>query len=112
MKKSLLYFLLVLFLAACGPTEPTVQETERIISVLASDEMRGRQAFSPEAWDAAAFISDEFKSAGLTPLAGDTDFIQDFPLYSVSTGGACQDSCRLIRFMQRYVLRRFSLVPG
>ncbi|NQV73563.1 M20/M25/M40 family metallo-hydrolase [bacterium] len=86
MNKAPFLLLLVLSVSACGPNEPTVEETTRVISILASDEMRGRQAFSPEAWDAANYIASEFTSAGIKPLEGDTDFIQDFPLYTVSTG--------------------------
>ncbi len=41
------------------------KEAERIISFLASDEMRGRRVFSPEIDKAADFIAAEFKAAGL-----------------------------------------------
>ena len=74
-----------LLFSACGPIEPNVADVTRVISVLASDEMRGRQAFAPEAMDAANFIASEFESIGLTKLDGDSDFIQDFSLYTVST---------------------------
>ncbi|MGB3005413.1 MAG: hypothetical protein WBC06_02815, partial [Chitinophagaceae bacterium] len=40
---------------------------ERIVRVLASDEMKGRKTFSPEIDKAAEFISSEFKSTGLIP---------------------------------------------
>ena len=68
MNKAPFLLLLVLCVSACGPKEPTVEETTRVISILASDEMRGRQAFSPEAWDAANYIASEFTSAGIKPL--------------------------------------------
>ena len=74
-----------LLFSACGPKEPNVADVTRVISVLASDDMRGRQAFAPEAMDAANFIASEFESIGLTKLDGDSDFIQDFSLYTVST---------------------------
>ncbi len=74
-----------LLFSACVPKEPNVADVTRVISVLASDEMRGRQAFAPEAMDAANFIASEFESIGLSKLEGDSDFIQDFSLYTVST---------------------------
>lgn len=54
-----------------------VKEVERIENFLASDEMRGRRAGSPEIDKAAAFIADEFKKAGLQPLQNGS-YIQDF----------------------------------
>ena len=54
-----------------------VKEVERIETFLASDEMRGRRAGSPEIDKAAAFIADEFKKAGLQPVKG-SSYIQDF----------------------------------
>lgn len=41
------------------------QEVERIEKTLASDEMRGRKAFTPDIDKAADFIADEFKKTGL-----------------------------------------------
>ncbi|MBA9075757.1 M20/M25/M40 family metallo-hydrolase [Rufibacter quisquiliarum] len=57
------------------------QDVERIIKTLASDEMRGRQTFTPGIDKAADFISAEFKKIGLQPLAGDTDFKQEFKMF-------------------------------
>lgn len=57
-----------------------VKETERIISTLASDEMKGRKVFSPEIDKAADFISAEFKAAGLQTLNGSSSFRQEFAL--------------------------------
>lgn len=41
------------------------KEVDRILRVLASDEMKGRRVFSPEIDKAADFIAAEFKAAGL-----------------------------------------------
>jgi hypothetical protein len=57
-----------------------VAEVTRIENVLAADDMKGRKTFSPEIDKAAQFISDEYKAAGLQPLAGHTGFIQEFHL--------------------------------
>jgi hypothetical protein len=54
-----------------------VKEAERIESVLASDEMRGRRAGTPDIDRAAGFIADEFKKAGLQPLQGNS-YLQEF----------------------------------
>lgn len=56
-----------------------VKEVERIETFLASDEMRGRRAGSPEIDKAAAFIADEFRKAGLQPVTGNS-FLQNFSM--------------------------------
>jgi hypothetical protein len=55
-----------------------VAEAKRIVSVLASDEMRGRSAFSPDIEKAAAFIADEFKTTGLQTLDNSGSYRQEF----------------------------------
>lgn len=57
----------------------SVKEVERIESFLASDEMRGRRAGSPEIDKAADFIAAEFKKAGLEPLPGGS-YLQSFTM--------------------------------
>jgi len=47
---------------------------------LASDEMRGRKAFSPDIEKAADFIASEFKDAGLKTWDNGNSFHQDFAL--------------------------------
>lgn len=85
MKKLLFLCLLVTttsFLFAQKPEDLiNAKESERILKVLASDEMRGRKTFSPEIDKAADFISSEFKSAGLTPWDGKS-FKQEFSVAS------------------------------
>jgi len=56
-----------------------VSEVRRIETFLASDEMRGRKAGSPEIEKAAAFIAEEFKKAGLQPVKG-TSYLQEFTM--------------------------------
>ena len=80
-----LVFAATVLVTGCGPKKPSLEEVERIISVLAADSLNGRQAFSEDAWKAADFIANEFAQNGLVPLQGDTDFIQDFPLYTIGT---------------------------
>ena len=60
-----------------GDASFPLKEVERIENFLASDEMRGRRAGSPEIDKAADFIADEFKKAGLQPLPGGS-YLQSF----------------------------------
>lgn len=57
-----------------------VKDAERIISTLASDEMRGRRVFTPEIDKAADFIAREFKDAGLQTLDKNSGYRQEFAL--------------------------------
>ncbi|KAA3440227.1 M28 family metallopeptidase [Rufibacter hautae] len=59
------------------------KEVTRIVTTLAADDMMGRQTFTPGIEKAADFISAEFKSIGLQPLAGDTDYKQEFKMYAL-----------------------------
>lgn len=80
LKKSFLLAVVCASLSAraqSGTGAFSVTEANRIESFLASDEMRGRKAGSPEIDKAAAFIAEEFRKAGLTPMKG-TSFLQEF----------------------------------
>lgn len=79
--RSMFLVLMVMSVALCSAQKTSdvfnVKEVERIENFLASDEMRGRKAGSPEIDKAAAFIADEFKKAGLQPLQGN-GYLQEF----------------------------------
>lgn len=55
-------------------------EVERIESVLAADEMKGRKTYSPEIDNAADFIAAEFKKAGLQYFNGLNSYKQPFKM--------------------------------
>src|SRR5688572_17900553 len=55
-------------------------EAERIVRVLASDDMRGRRVYSPEIEKAADFIEAEFKAIGLRTLDANDEFRQSFTM--------------------------------
>jgi hypothetical protein len=55
-------------------------EAERILKVLASDDMRGRKIFSPEIEKAADFIAAEFKAIGLRTMDASESFRQEFTM--------------------------------
>ncbi len=57
---------------------------ERTLRTLASDEMEGRKAGTEAEKRAARFIAEQFKSAGLVPFKGATDFFQPFTKTSVT----------------------------
>ncbi len=61
-----------------------VEETRRIESILASDEMAGRRTFTPGIEKAAAFIAKEFSDTQLQPLPGLSSFLQSFSMTKTS----------------------------
>jgi hypothetical protein len=56
------------------------KETQRIESVLSSDDMRGRKTFTPDIDKAADFIASEFKKIGLQTWGNNQSFKQEFAL--------------------------------
>ena len=56
---------------------------ERVLGELASDDMRGRHAFTADAERAADFIASEFRTIGLEPYAKDS-YKQSFAMNKVS----------------------------
>lgn len=88
MKQFFLICTLTASIAACAQTavKPTkadaiitISEVERIEKVLAADDMQGRRAGTPGSDKAAAFIAEEFKKAGLQPVAGNS-YLQTFTM--------------------------------
>lgn len=64
------------------------QHSSEILKTLSSDEMKGRQAFSPEIKKAADFISSEFSKAGLDYIDGQSDYHQEFEVLSIKVSNA------------------------
>ncbi len=65
-------------------------EVERIEKKLSADDMQGRRTFTPGIEKAAAFISEEFKKAGLQTFNKDGNFLQTFKMVKtkfISTSG-------------------------
>lgn len=82
MRKIFILFFITANLVACAQNADGVinaKEVLRIESVLASDDMRGRRAGTPDIDKAANFIADEFKKAGLQPLQA-KGFLQEFSM--------------------------------
>jgi Peptidase family M28 len=59
-------------------------EVERLVRTLASDDMRGRRAFTDDALRAADFLAEEFAAAGLSPLEGSGGHLQRFAVRAIS----------------------------
>src|SRR5262245_50097507 len=55
----------------------SAEAVQRHINFLASDELKGRRAGTPEADKAADYIANEFRRYGLKPLKGD-NYLQPF----------------------------------
>lgn len=64
------------------------KEAERVESILSSDDMRGRRAFTPDIDKAADFIAEEFKRAGLQTMSGNNGFKQEFVMVRTKLIGA------------------------
>jgi hypothetical protein len=61
-----------------------LEETRRIESMLASDDMAGRRTFTPGIEKAAAFIAKEFADTQLQTLPGLTSYLQSFSMTKTS----------------------------
>jgi len=82
MNKFFLLLCVAANLIACAQKQDEIinaREVQRIESFLASDDMRGRRAGTPDIEKAADFIADEFQKAGLQPLQGNS-FLQQFSM--------------------------------
>lgn len=58
------------------------KEVKRIETILSADDMQGRKPFTPGIEKAAAFISEEFKKAGIQPVNG--SYFQEFTVPEVT----------------------------
>ena len=86
MKRLIPTLILAVILCYSGRLFAQIQqsEVERIIGVLAADDMMGRQAFTPYADKAADFIAGEFKRIGLKKWNKMKSYLQTFPVYQFS----------------------------
>lgn len=89
MKKQLLSlcFVAVLIPALAQKEKKLIKadNVSRIIKTLSADDMMGRPAANPQAIEkATAFIENEFRQIGLTPLKGLTGFRQEFTKERIS----------------------------
>jgi len=86
MKKSFILALVLLLSLHNSYAQQNIVKTqfiERVLNGLASDEMRGRHAFTADAQRAAEFIANEFKDIGLTPYSNE-GYMQSFEMNKVN----------------------------
>ncbi len=78
--------LLVAVLAGCSGQKGEIDQDRvtRVITALASDDMRGRDSFTPDGMRAAEFVASEFEDAGLERMDGLDGYLQRFSLWSVA----------------------------
>jgi len=75
--------------------QPSEGELRSHVSFLASDEMKGREAGSPEYDIAARYVASQFDALGLKPAGGKDSYIQPVPLVTVRAGN--EGSIDLVR---------------
>lgn len=85
MKKSI-YTLFLMLTASVAFSQDinkiiSKEYVDHLIKTLSSDEMQGRETFTPGIDKAATFIESEFKQIGLKPLDGATGYRQTFYKY-------------------------------
>ena len=75
----------LLLFTNCKPQYTIEEESvSKILKTLSADELRGRQALTPDIEKAATFISTKFNAAGLETLENQNGFLQSFSLQEVS----------------------------
>lgn len=74
------YFAAVALLGAAVACSTPQSRMRRDLGWLASDELAGRKAGSPQAEDAASWIASRFRSLGLTPAGEQGTYLQRFTL--------------------------------
>lgn len=79
-----------LFLIQCQsqPYEFSEEASSEILKTLSSDDMRGRQAFTPDIDKAAEYISGKFDQINLDKLDSESDYLQDFEVLSTQVKNA------------------------
>jgi peptidase M28-like protein len=102
--RRVLFVFLLLAVAVHGAT-PAIDADRLLdhIKFLASDEMKGRAAGSPELERAANYIADQFREAGLRPGGDNGTWFEQFELIAGVTAGAgnslmIADRTRSVRF--------------
>lgn len=85
MVRSISLLLLGILFIQCQsePYDFSERNTAGILKTLSSDEMRGRQAFTPDIDKAAAFINEKFEQLRLDPLGTESSFMQEFDVLSM-----------------------------
>ncbi len=94
----LVIFIIIALMAGCSASQSgiisqviTRQYVQKTLAFLSSDDMKGRDAFGNEIRVAGRHIATEFGRAGLQPIPGENDFIQEISLFqSEATSGSIE----------------------
>lgn len=88
MKFFLIPLLFILIQCQPQPYEFSEDNSSEILKTLSADDMRGRQAFTPDIDKAADYISDKFDQIDLDELDGESDYLQKFEVLSIKMKNA------------------------
>jgi hypothetical protein len=81
--KKLILALSYSLMASSYAASISSQQVVNDVTYLASDQLQGRASFSKEIDQAANFISDSFKQAGLSPLSSEQSYLQSFNVHHI-----------------------------
>lgn len=107
---------LVPLAAACAPLSASPPQeaarieradVERVVRTLASDDMRGRRAFTDDARRAAEYLAEEFEHAGLESPAGVDGYLQRFAVQTLT-----YESARVVLNGRQLLADRLLVSPG
>jgi len=88
MRFVLIPLLLILIQCQPQPYEFSEDNSSEILKTLSSDDMRGRQAFTPDIDKAADYISNKFDQIDLDKLDSESDYLQKFEVLSIKVKNA------------------------
>lgn len=84
MKRLLLLVSTITLLPVLTLAQAGLEDVSDIMETLSSDEMKGRQVFTPNIEKAADFIAGKFSEFGLKTLDEEEDYLQEFSMESIS----------------------------
>lgn len=82
--------------ASGGALSITANELLDHVKTLSADSFEGRASGTPAGWKAAEYVSERFRSYGLSPASADGTYLQPFE-FSLGTRTKLGESCRLER---------------
>lgn len=88
MRFFLIPLLFILIQCQPQPYEFSEDNSSEILKTLSSDDMRGRQAFTPDIDKAADYINDKFDQIDLDKLDSESDYLQKFEVLSIQVKNA------------------------
>lgn len=84
MKRTFLFLLAISLFTMPAAAQVSQDNVAGILKLLSSDDMKGREVFSPQIEKAADFIANKFTGFGLKTLEGEQDYLQEFRMESIT----------------------------